>query len=168
MMQMNKTPSSNYKIRFNDCDMFGHLNNARYVDYMINAREDHLKEQYNFDFGQYYKNDLGWFFAGHEIVYLRPAAYNEIVVIQSSLIDVRVDLLIVEVLMLNETKDRLKAMMRSKLVPVNIKTGRKGKHPNEFMNWALALIDGETIIHNDFQERVKHVTKQIIQITKNK
>ena len=47
---MNKHPNSIYKIRFNDCDMFGHLNNARYIDYLINARQDHLKDEYNFDF----------------------------------------------------------------------------------------------------------------------
>ena len=29
--------------RFSDCDPFGHLNNARYIDYFINAREDHLR-----------------------------------------------------------------------------------------------------------------------------
>ena len=44
----NKTPSSLFKIRFNDCDMFGHLNNARFIDYLINARQDHLKEHYDF------------------------------------------------------------------------------------------------------------------------
>ena len=52
---MNKSPNSNYKIRFNDCDMFGHLNNSRYLDYLINAREDHLKDYYSFDFTEYYK-----------------------------------------------------------------------------------------------------------------
>ena len=41
---MNKNPNLDYKIRFNDGDLFGHLNNSRYLDYFINAREDHLKE----------------------------------------------------------------------------------------------------------------------------
>ena len=53
---MEKTPKSRDKIRFTDCDMFGHLNNSRYLDYLINAREDHLKDFYNFDFNQYYRN----------------------------------------------------------------------------------------------------------------
>lgn len=28
--------------RFQDCDPFSHLNNARYIDYFLNAREDQL------------------------------------------------------------------------------------------------------------------------------
>jgi acyl-CoA thioesterase FadM len=43
---MELTPKSFYTIRFGDCDLFGHLNNARYLDYFINAREEHLKERY--------------------------------------------------------------------------------------------------------------------------
>ena len=36
-------------IRFQDCDPFGHLNNAQYLDYFMNAREDHLLANYAFD-----------------------------------------------------------------------------------------------------------------------
>ena len=37
---MNKTPHSFYTIRFTDCDLFGHLNNGRYIDYLLNARKN--------------------------------------------------------------------------------------------------------------------------------
>ncbi|WP_192348725.1 hypothetical protein [Algoriphagus sp. Y33] len=33
-----KIPESNSVIRFQDYDPFNHLNNARYIDYFINAR----------------------------------------------------------------------------------------------------------------------------------
>ena len=29
-------------VRFQDCDPFGHLNNARYIDYFLNARQDQI------------------------------------------------------------------------------------------------------------------------------
>ncbi|MGB0837938.1 MAG: acyl-CoA thioesterase, partial [Flavobacteriaceae bacterium] len=35
------------RIRFQDCDPFNHLNNGKYIDYFVNAREDHLLEFYN-------------------------------------------------------------------------------------------------------------------------
>ncbi len=50
---MNKTPHSLYTIRFTDCDPFGHLNNGRYIDYLLNAREDHLKTEYGVDLSQF-------------------------------------------------------------------------------------------------------------------
>jgi len=36
----NKILQSTYQVRFQDSDPFRHLNNARYLDYFVNARED--------------------------------------------------------------------------------------------------------------------------------
>ena len=49
-----------YTVRFSDCDPLRHLNNARYIDYMLNAREDHLKEHYQMDLADFYKKGTGW------------------------------------------------------------------------------------------------------------
>ena len=152
---MNKNPNSVYKIRFTDCDMFGHLNNSRYLDYLINAREDHLKDNYNFDFNAYYKNDLAWVIGSHEIAYMRPALYNEMVNIQSTLLFVDHELVHVETIMMNENQDQLKAIMRSKLIPVNIKTGKKVQHDEEFMKWAKILENSEIDKIKTFLERIQ-------------
>lgn len=154
---MNITPKSSYKIRFSDCDMFGHLNNSRYLDYIINAREDHLIENYNFDFNHYYKNDLAWVIGSHEITYTKPAIYNEIVTIQSTLLRVEDDLLHVEAVMYNENQTQIKAIMRTKLIPVNIKTGRKEKHLSEFVDWAKTLVNTSISEEVSLVERVKQI-----------
>ena len=158
---VNKIPSSIYKIRFNDCDMFGHLNNSRYLDYFINAREDHLKEHYNFDVMDYYKNDLAWVISSHEIAYLRPSIYNEKVLIQSTLLEVEKDFLHVETIMMDELKTHLKSIMRSKLIPINTKTGRKSEHQIEFLDWAKELVNEQIDIQQSFQNRIKIVTEEI-------
>lgn len=137
---MEKTPVSKYKIRFTDCDLFGHLNNSRYLDYLINAREDHLMEHYDLDLMTYYKEGLGWVVGSHEIAYVSPAVYNEIVSIQSALLHVDSGVLHVETLMMNETQTQLKAVMRTKLVPINAKTGRKEVHTPEFMVWVSEIV----------------------------
>lgn len=154
---MVKTPKSKDKIRFTDCDMFGHLNNSRYLDYLINAREDHLKNFYNFDFNQYYKNDLAWVIGSHEIVYIKPALYNEMVIIQSSLIKVEIDKLQVETIMMNEEENQIKAIMWSKLIPINLKTGRKIPHDNQFMTWAKTIENIEIGQINNIQSRISHL-----------
>jgi YbgC/YbaW family acyl-CoA thioester hydrolase len=154
---MNKAPSSKYKIRFHDCDMFGHLNNARYIDYMIDARQDHLKETYEFDYKNYYKNDQGWVVAYHEIQYLKPAFFDEIVCIQSSLLAADTETLGVEILMMNETKSQLKAILRSKLTFINLKTGRKEQHKPDFLEWAGSLLSDEETFLTPIQERIKSI-----------
>jgi len=47
--KMNKIVKSKAKIRFQDCDPHNHLNNAQYIDYFMNAREDQLIEHFDFD-----------------------------------------------------------------------------------------------------------------------
>lgn len=164
---MNKTPSSNYKIRFHDCDMFGHLNNARYIDYMISARQDHLKEAYNFDYNTYYNNNLGWVISYHEIQYLKPALFDETISIQSSLLNVDNESLHVEVLMMNESKTQLKAILRSKLTFINLKAGRKVQHTPEFVEWAKTLVIEEADSNLAIQDRIKQILTELKQKNTN-
>ncbi len=154
---MNKNPHSLHKIRFNDCDLFGHLNNARYLDYFMDAREDHLKNYYDFDLSAYYKKDMAWLVGSHEIAYLRAAQYNEQVIIQSTLLLAETSLLHFEVIMLNESMDQLKSIMRTKLIPVNTKTGRKEQHPAEFLEWAKNLENATAAGFESLQNRIGYL-----------
>jgi acyl-CoA thioester hydrolase len=143
--------------------MFGHLNNARYLDYMISARQDHLKEEYNFDYNSYYKNNLGWVISYQEIQYLKPAFFEENVSIQSSLLNADNETLYVEVLMMNAAKSHLKAILRSKLTFINLKTGRKEQHAPEFIEWAKSLVIKDEAEILPIQDRIKEILTEIKQ-----
>lgn len=132
---MNLSPKSSYLVRFPDCDLFGHLNNSRYLDYFMNAREDHLKEAYNLDLNSFYEQGQGWVVGGHEIRYLKPALYNERISIHSTLIDASASYLLVELLMYNEKETQLKSALWTSFIPVDIKTGKKRPHSPEFMQF---------------------------------
>ncbi len=152
---MNTHPATTYKVRFHDCDPFGHLNNARFIDYMISARQDHLKERYDFDFADYYKRGFGWVISNHEIQYLKPALFDESIAIQSFLLEVEHDSLFVEIVMYNHEQTHIKAVLRSKLIYVNLKTGKKESHTPEFLAWAKTLQDQEAAQATTLQSRVK-------------
>ena len=128
---------SNYTIRFSDCDPFGHLNNARYVDYFLNAREDHLKTHYDLDLAAFYRKGLGWVVMQHEIVYLRPANMNEVVCIQTALLDAGPDHLLLESVMFDEKIKQVKAVMQTRFVPVSLSTGKRESHSAEFMEFLV-------------------------------
>ncbi|OYU79699.1 MAG: thioesterase [Flavobacterium sp. BFFFF1] len=157
---MEKTPESQYKIRFSDCDPFGHLNNSRYLDYLINAREDHLLEHYQFDLTHSYKQGIGWVVGSHEIAYASPAVYNEVVTIQSALLKVDAAMLHVETVMTNSNKTQLKAVMRTKLIPVNAHTGKREAHTPEFLVWAKTIEHPELSEAITLQERVMQLRTQ--------
>lgn len=159
--EVTKIPSSTYKIRFNDCDMFGHLNNARYLDYMINARQDHLKDLYGFDYNDYYKKQQGWVITSHEIKYLRPVVFDETVMIRSMLLDVEPDALLVEIQMLDEKGVQLKAILRSRLTFINLRTGRRETHSGEFMDWAQNLVQQDSRPGMTLLERIAELKSQM-------
>lgn len=75
------------KIRFQDCDPFNHLNNAAYINYFNNAREDQLIENNGIDiYHMARKEGKSRVTASNQIAYLRPAFLMEEVIIESQLL----------------------------------------------------------------------------------
>lgn len=119
-------------IRFPDCDPFRHLNNARYLDYFMNAREDHLKQNMGFDlYASAKEQAFAWVVSGHEIAYTSPATLMETVVIDSSLLQFAERYALVEMRMWDEPKQVLKALLWSRFVPVDLRTGKSVPHSPE-------------------------------------
>jgi thioesterase III len=128
-----KIPSSSVIIRFPDCDPFGHLNNSRYIDYFINAREDHLRENYGLDV--YDAGGVSWVTGLQHIAYLKPAMLMEKVWIESQMISFHPKYVVVEMRMLNERKSELKSLLWGKFYHVDLATGKSRKHSDEFMSF---------------------------------
>jgi YbgC/YbaW family acyl-CoA thioester hydrolase len=158
---MSQHLESFYTVRFSDCDPFRHLNNARYIDYFLNAREDHLKHYYNMDLASFYKKGMGWVVLQHDISYLRPASFNEKICIRSGLLSSGNEHLQVEMLMLDEKQSQLKAILHTTFIPVSLSTGKKEPHSAEFMEFiadkALPEINGSTTV----RERIDYWQKII-------
>jgi len=68
MKELNKIPESKMKVRFHDCDPYNHLNNSRYIDYIVTARGDQLIDNYGFDmYALVRERSLGWVSAQTQI-----------------------------------------------------------------------------------------------------
>jgi len=160
---MNKTPHSFYTIRFTDCDPFGHLNNARYIDYFLNAREDHLKDAYQLDLSHFYQQGVSWLVAGHEISYLRPANYNERVSIKTALINLASGSVLVEMIMMDEHHTHLKSLLWTSFTHVNVKTGKRETHSESFMDFARSIEVNNVDISKGYQHRLKEISETIKQ-----
>lgn len=130
----NKILTSVFPIRFQDCDAFRHLNNAKYLDYFINAREDQFLKYFDINLGEMaIKDGLGWVVTVHNIAYLRPALLMEKVLIETQLIDFNDKWIKVEMRMYDELKTRIKAVNWTELVHVNVINGRPIDHSQEMM-----------------------------------
>lgn len=124
---------SRKKIRFQDCDPFNHLNNGRYVDYFINAREDQVFQNYGVDLFKVIKEEgIGWVVANNQVAYLKPVFTMETVVIQSQLIQYSSKHLQVEMRMFNEDKSVLKSIAWFTFVPFNLRKNKVEIHQEKY------------------------------------
>lgn len=134
-------------VRFQDCDPFNHLNNAAYLNYLVNAREDQLVKHYGINI--YDVKSLGgksWVVSSNQIAYIRPARLMEEVVMQSQLIGYNDTETHVELRMFNHNKSELKAVMWGRYVHIDLVQQKRTIHSEELMTLfeqALHLVDEE-------------------------
>ncbi|HXB91329.1 MAG TPA: acyl-CoA thioesterase [Puia sp.] len=159
---MEKTPFSSYTVRFNDCDPMGHLNNARYIDYFLNAREDHLREFYGIDLREWASQGIGFVVTRHEIRYLRQVTYNDRVGIQSSLIGWGETWLLVEMQML-DAAGQLKAILWTEFTRIDPRTGKRLAHPAEFMEWIQGTLVEDVEVEKGLGGRVEVLRERAAQ-----
>lgn len=151
-------PESIVSIRFQDCDPFGHLNNARYVDYFMNARQDQVREHYGLEILKPGQSE-SWVVSTSKIVFLAPAQLAERVRIRTRLIGVTDRTITVEGLMLNETGQRLKSVLWLEFTYVSLTTGRPVNHPEDLMRlFHAVLVEDGAITH--FDERISELRAQ--------
>jgi acyl-CoA thioester hydrolase len=163
MSKLIKTPESTHHVYFQDCDMLGHLNNARYLDYFLNAREDHTTTHYQMNMGELAREQkAAWVITKHHISYLKPARQGVQVRILSQLIHFDNSNLVLEMQMRSEDGTRLLALLWSEMTFVTMPAGTRTDHSNAMMDLLDELdVDGVSYDPDGFDERVKEVRQQL-------
>ncbi len=156
---MNREIATEVKVRFSDCDPIGHLNNVKYLEYMLNAREDHVEEFYGFTYEQYMKKTgCTWIAIQNEIAYLKEVKYNSKVLISSKTIELGDRVSKVEILMKSIDGLTVHSVLWITVIYFNMKTRRSEVHPpdtRDLFKKFLVELD-----QKDFQERVSYLRKQ--------
>ena len=143
--------------------MLGHLNNVRYLDYFLNAREDHTTEHYNLNLGELAREQsAAWVITKHHISYLKPARQGVQVRIRSQLIHFDNSNLVLEMQMRSEDGLRLLALLWSETTFVAMPAGTRTDHSNALMD-LLDELDVEDVNYDPdgFDDRVKEVRQQL-------
>jgi acyl-CoA thioester hydrolase len=158
-----RTPETPHRVYFQDCDMLGHLNNARFLDYFLNAREEQVAQHYALNMGQLAREqNASWVITKHHLSYLRPARQGEIVHIRTQLIHFDNSNLVVEMQMLNEDGQKLKAVLWSEMTFVKVDSGVRTDHSDELMEMLEQLdVEGIDYDPDGFDERVRALRKEL-------
>ena len=158
-----QTPETLHRVYFQDCDMLGHLNNARSLDYFLNAREDHLTAHYQLNLGELAREQrAAWVITKHHLSYLKPARQGIVVRICSQLIHFDNSNLVLEMQMRDEAGTRLLALLWSEMAFVAMPGGTRTDHSAALMD-LLDQLDVEAVDYDPdgFDERVKLVRQQL-------
>ena len=163
MPKLIQTPETTHYIYFQDCDMLGHLNNARYLDYFLNAREDHTTTHYALNMGELAREqNAAWVITKHHLSYLKPARQGAQVRICSQLIHFDNSNLVLEMQMRSADGLRLLALLWSEMAYVSMPAGTRTDHANVMMD-LLDELDVEDVNYDPdgFDDRVKEVRQQL-------
>ncbi|MBQ4821144.1 acyl-CoA thioesterase [Aquimarina sp. MMG016] len=159
MTTLPKVLESKAKIRFQDCDPFNHLNNAAYINYMINAREDQIDQHYELDIFTLAKTQgISWVVGSNQIAYLKPALLMEDVIIDSQLFHFTDNQLHVEIRMWNEDKSEIKAVMWSTFVHFNLLQQKRWNHDEKLSKLFKNILN--PIDAKSFEERISQLKPQ--------
>lgn len=158
-----QTPETTYRVHFQECDKLGHLNNARYFDYFLNAREDHTTEHYDLNMGQLAREQhAAWVITKHQISYLKPARQGAMVRILSQLIHFDNSSLVLEMQMRSDDGARLLALLWSEMAYVTTTGGTRTDHSNAMMDFLDDLdVDSVDYSPDGFDDRVKEVRQEL-------
>ena len=157
-MELPKILESKTKIRFQDCDPFNHLNNAAYINYMINAREDQIEKHYGIDiFAMAKEIGQSWVVGSNQIAYLKPALLMEEVCIDSQIIKFSESELFVEIRMWNTNKTELKAILWSTFVHFDLLKQKRAIHNNDLTGLFEKVV--LSVNANTFEERIIQLKK---------
>ena len=142
-------------IRFQDCDPYAHLNNGRYLDYFMNAREDQVWAAYDFNIYDYSRNTgLGWVVTQNQIAYVRPALLMEEVNIESQLTESKPKFIQIEMRMYDKER-KLKSLLWVQLVHVDIRKAKSVEHAPELQT--LFDLLHVPVEEKDFNARLKQL-----------
>lgn len=160
---MEKEISTLVKVRFNDCDPIGHLNNAKYIEYMLNAREDHVEQFYGFTYEEYTrKTGCTWITIQNEIAYLREVRYNSKVQISSKTIEISDRISKVEILMKDEEGKNIHSVLWMTVIYFNMKERKSAVQLEETKDlFRKFLVNLE---QKDFKSRVEFLRRQNKQV----
>ena len=157
--EYSKILESKALVRFEDCDPFGHLNNGRYIDYYLNAREDQLRDNYGLDiYAMGKKTGKAWVVASNQIAYLREVKFMETVTIKTCLRWYGSSDLMMEGQMVNPETGAIISVIWTRFAYIDIRKGQKAEHSEELTElFSNVAILGEGKPAEYFEDRVKEL-----------
>ena len=123
--------TSEIAVRPDDIDMFQHVHNSRYLDYVQAARYDQMIRCYKMSMEEFMITGYGFVVKRAEINYKRPLIMGDIMLISTQVKEFNGSDITVEFEIVNKKKEKVCCDGQMLYTMINLKTGRSEKISEE-------------------------------------
>ncbi|HEY1024032.1 MAG TPA: acyl-CoA thioesterase [Sphingobacteriaceae bacterium] len=125
--------SSDFKVRPDDIDMFNHVHNSKYFDYVLAARYDQMERFYGMPMEKFMEQGYGWVVKTAHVDYKRPLNLGEEFTVRTGIIEINAKGCRVEFHITSKRTGKLCCDGWFDYVMIDIKTGRGAKVTEEII-----------------------------------
>jgi acyl-CoA thioester hydrolase/thioesterase-3 len=79
---------SQLNVRPDDIDMFNHVHNSKYLDYVLAARYEQMHKNYGMSWEQFSEQGYGWVVSKVEIAFKRPLKMGDKMTIRTGILEI--------------------------------------------------------------------------------
>jgi acyl-CoA thioester hydrolase/thioesterase-3 len=123
--------TSEIPVRPDDIDMFQHVHNSRYLDYIQAARYDQMIRCYKMSMEEFMIMGYGFVVKRAELNFKRPLIMGDVMMISTQVKEFSGSDIIVEFEIVNKKNEKISCDGIMLYTMINLKTGRSEKVPEE-------------------------------------
>ena len=128
---MNSRFTSEISVRPDDIDMFQHVHNSRYLDYVQTARYDQMINCYKMPMQEFITIGLGFVVKRAEINFKRPLIMGDVMVVTTQVTEFEGTDIKVNFEIVNKRTEKVCCYGDMLYTMINLKTGRSEKIPDD-------------------------------------
>lgn len=124
---------SELRVRPDDIDMFNHVHNSKYLDYVLAARYDQMEQFYGMPWERFTEQGFGWVVSRVDIRFKRPLLMNDVMRIRTGILTVHEKGCSVQFEIINKKTGKIASDGIFDYVLIDLNTGRSTKVSEEMI-----------------------------------
>jgi len=121
------------RVRPDDIDMFQHVHNSKYLDYVLAARHDQMEHDYGMSMETFMEQGYGWVVKTAHINFKRPLMLGDYFTVKTGIADIDTRGCRVKFIITSKTTNKISSDGWFDFVMVDIKNGKSVLIPEEIM-----------------------------------
>lgn len=132
-MSLYRKFKTEHKVRPDDIDMFNHVHNSKYLDYVLAARYEQMDVFYGMSMEEFMKLGYGWVVQKVQIEYKRPLKMGDIFSVETGIVSVHDKGCKVEFTINNLKTNKTSTVGWFDFVMIDMETGRSTLLPENII-----------------------------------